>query len=291
MIANKQVSIRIYEYIARNEYAKSVRRKFLKPIAPIILKDAFPVSILFIFGFQRSGTTALLHNIRGNFGFTIFNEFSPLSDKGEEKLRFNPIGEVQRIIHDVDTPYVAVKPLVESQQADYILEQFPRAKGVWLYRNYKDVIRSFNKRFGADSNRLALERIAEGHNTNWRTERIPDELREVARTYINSELTDIEITALFWYIRNSLYFHHQFDKINNLFLMRYESWVKAPTESLRKLFNYIDYPEHFTITEPNFHQKSINLGTDLDIRPEIDTLCQNMLNQLDEMFYRQKQFV
>jgi len=291
MTSKQSLALRLYEYQSRKEYANSTRRKLLQSISPSMYEPQFPLRILFIFGFQRSGTTATLHNIRQLFGFTTFEEFSPLSEHGEEKLRFASLEQAGEIIYAVNTPYVIAKPLVESQQANRVLKYFDRAKGVWLYRNYKDVVRSFVKRFGDESNRIALRRIAEGHDENWWTERIPEHLRQLVRGYDIDALSAEDATALFWLIRNQLYFHYDFNQNERLPLVRYESWVANPDASMRKLLDYIGYPAHFRIPDSNFHQKSVNKGADITIKADIDAQCQELLQRMDDCFHQQGMFV
>ena len=37
---------------------------------------------------------------------------------------------------------IILKPLYDSQRAEKLIDEFEKSKGVWVFRNYKDVINS-----------------------------------------------------------------------------------------------------------------------------------------------------
>ena len=139
-----------------------------------------PKQILFIIGCQRSGTTLMTEILEKDWDVKVYPEHSPLSNQDRlDGLRLNPLPEVKRALDADRYPLVVLKPLVETQNADGLLEFFPRSRAIWMYRHYRDVANSNLKRFGMDNGRKNLSHIARNDITNWRAERLPQEVRDL----------------------------------------------------------------------------------------------------------------
>lgn len=95
--------------------------------------------ILFIIGCQRSGTTLLTRILEKDFNTKVYGEFSELSSNDINKIRLNPLSSVKEIIDKNKTPFIIIKPLVETQNSLKLFKYFKNAKAVWMYRHYKDV--------------------------------------------------------------------------------------------------------------------------------------------------------
>lgn len=205
----------LYKYLDLIKYNNSLKYKILKSLVRFFLRVKTKKKILFIFGFQRSGTSITFHTLNQLFGVKGYGEFSELSEKGDEKLRFKNYRDVNKKVQRNLEPYILNKPLVESQIADKTLNHFPNAYGIWMYRNYKDVILSFNKKFGESSGKFHLITVIKGTTNNWRAERVPKKFRKIAISFIEKDLTNYDYTALYWYIKNSLFFEYDFYKLEN----------------------------------------------------------------------------
>ena len=131
--------------------------------------------VLFIIGCQRSGTTMMLRILGRDRKSSIYGEFSRLSI-GPNRTLLKPFDQVKTIIDRDPAPFVVFKPLVETQRLSELFHYFPRARAVWMYRHYQDVISSNLKNFGKDNGIDDLRPIAQGDPANWRSSHASDEV-------------------------------------------------------------------------------------------------------------------
>src|SRR5688572_7993498 len=95
--------------------------------------------VLMIVGCQRSGTTLMSRLFDADRDCRVFGEFSVLSAVGKDGIRLNPLPDVAAVISRVPAPLVVMKPLVETQRIRTLLNYFPNAKALFMYRRYTDV--------------------------------------------------------------------------------------------------------------------------------------------------------
>jgi len=140
--------------------------------------------------------------------------------------------------------FVLVKPLCDSQRIDELLDLSGMAPGraVWVFRDVDDRARSEVSKFG-DSNLLALRRIADGTSaTDWQAQRLSEPLRELVSGFDCQQMTPDSAAALFWYVRNSLYFDLGLDRREDVLLASYDELVADPEGSMRRLCEFISFP-------------------------------------------------
>lgn len=279
-----------YKYLNKIKYSSAYRHKMLQLLLPILLGFNKSKRLLFIFGVQRSGTSVTFQTFSRFFGVKGYGEFSDLSSLCDEKLRLSSFKRVKHIINKNVEPYIINKPLVESQVADIVLKNFDYSIGIWMYRDYRDVVNSFHKKFGESIGRHHIDLIIKGDLNNWRSERVPEKFQKLAIDLNENELTNHDCTALYWYIRNSLYFEYQFYNISNLKLVSYEVFVQNPFHFITKICNLWDYKYKIDFTKLNFNTKSINRDTPPNIKPDIKKLCDILLMELNKEFKNQGVF-
>lgn len=280
----------LYQYLERIKYADRVKYKFLKKLIKFYLKVAGEKKILFIFGVQRSGTTITIDFLMKLFGVKGYHEFSALTADGDEELRFPSNDAVKKRINENQEPFVLVKPLVESQMADIVLRDFENSVGIWMYRNYKDVISSFHKKFGENVGEHHIDLIIRNVSHNWRAERVPDHLRQLAIDFKNKGMTNYDSTALYWYIRNMLFFEYEFENISTLKVLKYEYFMNNYHQVTKKICRLWGYTFELPEDKFVFRTDSIKKGKNIEINPEIEKLCQEVLDKFDEVFIKQNYF-
>ena len=286
-LMNKLNFIDCYEYLNKIKYSSAYRHKIIKVLLPIYLGFNKSKRLLFIFGVQRSGTSVTFHNLSRLFGVKGYGEFSDLTALGDEKLRFSSYRRVKNIINKNLEPFIINKPLVESQVADIVLKNFDYSIGIWMYRDYRDVVNSFHKKFGESIGRHHIDFIINGDLNNWRSERVPEKFQKLAIDINKKGLTNHDCTSLYWYIRNSLYFEYQFYNISNLKLVSYEVFVQNPSHFITKICNLWGYTYKIDPTKLTFNTNSINRDTLPNIHPEIKELCQDLSIRLNKEFKNQ----
>jgi hypothetical protein len=241
-------------------------------------------TVLYIVGCQRSGTSMIHHLFRLDWDSVTYDEVSPLSSGDPvEGLRLNPLPEVKARILADRGPLVVCKPLVESQNLDVLLDLFPAARAIWMYRDYRAVALSSLQYFGRDTGHKDLAPIIAGDASNWRAEKLAPADRDVIRGLYAPDMDPHEAAALFWYARNSLFFSRGLATDPRITTCRYEDLVTRPAEIMAAAYRFLGhrYPGDRIVTD--VFAGSGGRGRDLDLSAPVRDLCEGMLARLNDV--------
>jgi hypothetical protein len=240
---------------------------------------------LFIVGCQRSGTTMMTRIFEQDLNTKVYAETSRLSSLDHPKrLRLNPLDSVKKIIEQERAPLVILKPLVESQNTPELLECFRGSRAVWLYRHYKDVAASYVKKWGEGHSAKDLRRIIEKRPGDWRAEHIPESVEQIVREHFSEQMDSHDASALYWFVRNSLFFSRRLDANPKVMLCKYEEVVAMPVEALRYIYEFVGQEFPGAQIVGTVHEASVSKGQEIRLSPEIDRLCCELMQQLDNTF-------
>lgn len=245
-------------------------------------------ALLFILGCQRSGTTLMLQIFERDLNTKIYGEFSVLSSEDKERhIRLNALPKVKETIDQERAPLIILKPLVETQNAPTLLDYFKDAKVLWMYRHYKDVASSNVSRFGPQNGVRNLRTIVERDPKNWRSENVPEAMREIVVKHFSEEMSPYDAAALFWYVRNNFFFEFNLDKNPKMIMCKYEDLATDPSTIMKGVYDFLGctFPGESVITK--VHASSVKKGRKLDLKPEIEALCEEMWDRLN-MAYEAK---
>ncbi|MGI9225475.1 MAG: sulfotransferase domain-containing protein [Woeseiaceae bacterium] len=238
-------------------------------------------SILAVLGCQRSGTSVMSRVFFRDLDVVVFREKSVLTG-GAEGLRYLPFDELNAYLAKQRAPFIVFKMLVESQRARDFLNTVDGARVVWLFRNYRDIVNSNLTKFGIRNGIDDLRPIVNEEEDNWRSEACSEETRNTIRKYFSESMNPRDAAALFWYARNRLYFEQELFRDNRVMLMEYENFVRNPASTMRQMYELCDrpYPGDYLVAE--VATGSISKGRNIDLSPEVDELCNNMLTRLQD---------
>lgn len=243
------------------------------------VKPGFSVPV-YVVGLQRSGTNMLMRGlntapeveVRNENDRTLFHRFRMRSD---DVLRET----VNRSRH----AFVLVKPLCDSHRIDELLDLpgLSPGRAVWVFRDVDDRARSEVSKFG-DSNLLALRRIADGTGgTDWQAQRLSEPLRELISGFDCEQMTPDSAAALFWYVRNSLYFDLGLDRREDVLLASYDELVADPEGSMRRLCEFISFPYRSELSD-HVERRTTHQRRPLAIDPRVRLLCDPMTARLEQ---------
>ncbi|MEO0793576.1 MAG: hypothetical protein AAFX93_00350 [Verrucomicrobiota bacterium] len=239
--------------------------------------------LLFIFGDQRSGTTALNRALAKDGRIKGYGEYSELSLDGDEQLRLHETSRLRRQISQNTCPIILMKPLVESQRARDLLDEFPNGIGVWIFRHYLHVANSNLSKFGMDNGKKNLEPIVNGDSQNWRADRVPEETRELINSHYSEDMNPYDAAALFWVVRNRFYFEQKLESEPRVHLMKYESFAEAPFENLSKIYGMLGFSPPANAGE-EIHSGSVSKGKDIELSAPVRKICDEMWERLSEAY-------
>jgi hypothetical protein len=249
--------------------------------------DSDTKTILLILGCQRSGTTMLSRIFEGDARVSPFAEHSQDLSRSNHVLRLRDLDSVGKVFEECRGSFVIAKPLVESQRADELLDHFPSAKAIWMYRDYRDVVRSYVKIFGRAGINIARKIVTDADN--WAAERLSDSSREVVKSFYSEDMSPFDAAALFWWVRNSWFFELNLKDHDSVMLCRYETLVSRPDETMNAIYDFaaVTYPGAHLVN--GVHDASRGLGRSIELLPEIEALCDDRLAALDAVLAKAQQ--
>lgn len=238
-------------------------------------------AVLCIIGCQRSGSTMMYEIFRKDPRAKVYSEFCSLnSDDKAFGIRLNAVEKVKPILTKLGHPLVVLKPLVESQDVNKLLALHKNAKCVWLFRDFRDVAASNIKKWGPQNGINNLRPIIKGETSNWRSEKLPEEVVAMVNTHFSEEMPSHDAAALFWWVRNSLYFSQKLQENDRIFTCNYKNLVSEPHKKMAQIYQFInvDYPSS-SITS-HVHTNSVKKGNQIEISKPIESLCQTLYDEL-----------
>ena len=239
--------------------------------------------VLFIVGCQRSGTSMIHHLFRLDWDTVTYDEMSPLSSIDPKHFRLDPIDMVHERIMAQRAPLVVAKPLVESQNLGDLLDAFPEAKAIWMFRDFQDVARSNLRYFGEDTGHRDLQPILAGDTGNWRAQHVAPSTLKTLQDLYAPDLPSHDAAALFWYARNRLFFTRDFVQDPRVGLCRYEDLVSEPARVMTAGYEFIGRPYPGDRIVADVFSSSKGKGRDLDLTPAVGSLCRELLDRLESL--------
>ncbi|MEM7281582.1 MAG: sulfotransferase domain-containing protein [Pseudomonadota bacterium] len=244
--------------------------------------------IALILGCQRSGTTMLLNVFERDLRTKSYSENGWLK---EYWPRMMPVDRIHDMLADDRVPLVIAKPLMESQRTLELLDEFPNAKAIWAHRGFAGVANSRVKKFGEEVQFKLIRLIVEGDETEWSSERLPVKLRELVRSVWRDDMTAYDAAALFWYVRNELFFTQDLGSNPRVRMCRYEEMASDPIRVIYEIYAFLGLEPPSQSALAKVHGNSISKGRDLALAPEIHNLCVDMDQRLMKTHNAQQETV
>lgn len=244
---------------------------------------------LFILGSQRSGTS-ILSSVLGELSecrhFPETNALINSNDKMEsgQSIRLKDFDEVSMIFDstDINKKLIVAKPLVESQNALKMLNYFDDLSILWVYRNYLDVVASNIKKWERPKAEEYFRPILNKSQGNWRSENLTNNCYKTFYDFYDPEMTSADATALFWLIRNLLFFEQNLESNSNVELVNYEKLV-SENGYLQNKLNKLEIDLLIKEEKHKFNQKSIEKGSGIILNKELATACEDIYVKLRNM--------
>ncbi|HNQ22077.1 MAG TPA: hypothetical protein PKK06_03185 [Phycisphaerae bacterium] len=255
----------------KQQVQKTWRRVALRLRAPA--GTAVP---LFILGAQRSGTNMLLDVLQPCPWTECYNE---TDEEAFDNYVLHPADVVLRLIRRSHARVVVFKPICDSQNARTLLDLHPRARAVWIYRRWPDVVNSALRNF-TEHNRYLHYMLHEPRVARWRLQNVDAQCLQLVERFYKQGVSEASARALIWYLRVYQYFQQDLPSDPRTMLLSYEQTVQEPHAHLPRLFAAcgLSYEERFA--RPLF-TTSVGRHAAPEIDPEIAALCDEMYARLE----------
>lgn len=239
--------------------------------------SAVPV---YVVGLQRSGTNMLMRGLDEAPETEVRNEndgalFTRFRIRSTDLLRDVVLRSRQQVVF--------VKPICDSHLVDTFLDLpgLPPGRALWVYRDVDARARSEVSKFGP-ANLWALRDIAAGlGDQRWQGERLPSASVELVRSFDLEAMSEHTAAALFWVVRNRLYFDLGLDRRADVALVSYDEFAADPPGQMRRLCAFVGLPYRPELDEHVDRRVSHGSGP-LDLDPRVRALAQETAARLDD---------
>jgi hypothetical protein len=234
--------------------------------------------IIFVLGFQRSGTNMLVNSFDKSLEVDVHNESDKLAFESY-RLRSKEI--IATLISRSTASYIIFKPICDSHRILELLTDYYGSKGIWIYRNYHDVANSAVVKWKNHAFEVIRDTVLGKMVWGWRQEAISQDTLTKIRSVWRPDISSHEAFLLFWYQRNQVFFDLELDKNPSLLPIRYEDLVTKPLQFFPKVFEFIGLP--YTKNQiSDVFATSVRAQQFPGAHPDIIKLCDEILERLDQ---------
>jgi hypothetical protein len=243
---------------------------------------------VYLVGLQRSGTNMLARGLNTAPEVELRNENDR---KAFHLFQLRSDEVVRRIVLASGHRYVLFKPLCDSHRVDHLLDALATpspGRAIWAYRDVDGRVRSAVSKFG-DNNLLVLGDIAAGRGSAlWQAQRLSAQMLAVISSFDYDAMTPESAAALYWWVRNGLYFELGLDQREDVLLTSYQDLLHDPQGAMSAICSFLDLgyrPELVSHVRP----PSPGGPRRVEIDARVRTLCDQLAARLDDAQRRQRQ--
>ena len=242
---------------------------------------------VYLVGLQRSGTNMLARGLDVAPEFEVHNEndravFDHFLLRGDDVVR--------RVVLASRQEYVLFKPLCDSHRVDHLLDTLGTpspGRAIWAYRDVDGRARSAVSKFGRN-NLLTLRDIAAGKGESmWQAQRLSKETLDQISSFDYSTMSAETAAALFWWIRNGLFFEIGLDRRDDVLLASYQDMLGNPETAMRSICGFLGL-EYRPALIGHVAARGPGAPRPLDIDLRVRVLCDQLQSRLDEALRRQR---
>ena len=236
---------------------------------------------VFLLGLQRSGTNMIVRGLEEAPEFEVHSENDGAAF---EDFRLRPLPDIAAIVAASQHRFVLFKPLCDSHIAHRLLDELGAGspgRAIWAYRSVDGRVSSALAKFG-DVNLRVLREIAAGAGRGrWQAQSLSNQTVELIRRFDWAAMTPASGAALFWYVRNSLFFELGLDRRPDVALVSYDAFVADPDARMRELCSILGFPWNPRLAAHVEARPSSGGRRRSDIDPVIRQHCDMLQERLD----------
>jgi hypothetical protein len=242
---------------------------------------------VYLVGLQRSGTNMLARGLDIAPEFEVHNE----NDRDVfDHFLLRDDDVVRRVVLASRQEYVLFKPLCDSHRVDHLLDTLGTpspGRAIWAYRDVDGRVRSAVSKFGRN-NLLTLRDIAAGKGAGmWQAQRLSKATLDEIASYDYTTMTAETAAALFWWIRNGLYFETGLDRRDDVLLASYQDMLATPVVGMQAICRFLGLTYRSDLIE-HISPRGPGGAKPLNIDPRVRALCDHLQTSLDETLRSQR---
>lgn len=271
-------SIQKFLFRSRQKWEHSYKVNRLRTGLHRALMPSDDPRIIFIFGCQRSGTTLLRNFIGLDPRVLDIGEGDPpfFETEGERYLRLKPDEVLGDLVRQTRHPHVLLKPLHDTQRASGLLQSFPDARGIGIFRHFLPVVDSHLRYYRHDPLKYLRPLIALDQ-TSWMLEGLDKRaMDQMTRLVEVAGTNPPDLYGVFWWVRNMALIEQA---AGCCLFLSYEDLVLKPEDARSQLDLHLALRLK-GLSQAMPHQGSLERGRGRLLHPMIQDACNDLLNEL-----------
>jgi hypothetical protein len=237
---------------------------------------------VYVVGAQRSGTNLFVRVLKQCSEFRVYNENNR---RAFHDFRLRSDDVIASIVRASRHRYVVFKAPIDSHRVVHLLDHLPvptAGRAIWIYRNVDDRVRSAVNKFG-NSNLRALADISAGATDRWESGGLEESKLELIRSFDYRKLTPVSGSALFWYLRNSLFFDLSLDSRPDVIPLSYDRLVTDPESATRLVCAFLGFSWEPRLVAGIEVRRAAGRAL-VEIDPAVRAMCDALQARLDAAF-------
>ncbi len=256
----------------RARYVAKTRKSLLQFFRP-----AVPTRPVFIAGMQRSGTTMMMNVFHLRSDTAVYDEARDSSVF--EDFRIRSVDVLRGSLSAQSLPVAVYKVICDSHQITELLDAFPDARVLWVYRNAEDNADSQLRKFANPVGAVKLVH-ANRPGGGWFAEGVSESTRRTLQEISADALSDFDWACLNWWARNRLFLELELAADDRVELLRYEELVVNPREVLGQVIDWLGLP-HKDRSFRFVHSRSVDKKDLPDLHPRVKELCDSLMDSMN----------
>ncbi len=236
--------------------------------------------VVWIAGVQRSGTNMMTQILERSFETDVYRESDPAAYINYE---LRPYNHLQTLVSGSRAHSVIFKALCELQDLKILLDDFPNARAIWMVRRMEDMVNSHvrsvfisSRTRGCGPRMINISR--EPASEGWRGLGMSAATRTLLQKHIHPDISHESAVALFWLMRNRLYFELGLDKDPRVVTVSYEDFVSNPYANGTALLEWLGLKASTMILK-KVNARSVGRHNPPGIEPAIAKLCLDLYDR------------
>ncbi len=193
-----------------------------------------------------------------------------------------PDATISDLIRRSRHQFIVLKPLCDSHRTDDLLdgiESDTDARAIWVYRSFDARARSAVAKFGSSNRDVLAAGAAGAWDQTWQLSGVSPANRAFVESLDFTSMSAESGAALFWYLRNSLFFDLGLDQRDDVFLVSYDRLVANPDSGFASIDRFLELEDADPLESEEI--RSLKQAAPLEIDPSVRQRCEALQQRLD----------
>jgi hypothetical protein len=175
------------------------------------------------------------------------------------------------------------KPIMDTYRTNRLLEDFPTARVLFIFRHFDDVVNSWTRKAvregKPDHHSWVIKHWVDADFEQFRLSPPAPDVCEMIRRLQLTRLNEASCAALCWIFWNRCYFDLPLDRNPRVRLIQYDTLVRNPDREFASICGFAGVRFHPSLVEA-VHAASLRKSAPPPLAPEVRSTCEGLWERL-----------